>query len=152
MVNKEAKVQLIKSASDLEALSESVISQLPLGESPDPKKTTSLQNFLQFTSNTLGPFTVAFVYRRESYVQPSLDLLVLWPRPLQLRSDAQKMREIAAEHAKFVGCLDQTMDSFLKIIDCRRYPSAESLQAELIIKSQQAASAQLLTCASFKTE
>lgn len=118
------------------SLAEQVTSKLYLSLAPAAHETfkQSLKHFLQSTYDRPSPGAIAFVDKRVWPVRPILDVYVLWSRPIELSSDAQEMRDVAADHAVFSLTTHEDHDTLLNIVDPRRYPSPEHLRNELIAR------------------
>lgn len=142
----ESQVSVVTSPEDVISLAEQIASKVKPNPLSQATLTEALQGFLQAIYDSSGPAAIAAVDRRERYVRPILDIYVLWSSPIQLSSDAQmrEMDEVEDKHTQFLGQIEPHRDSFISIVDLRRYPSPEDLQAEL---SSQFDSANVLACA-----
>lgn len=145
--HQEANVSQITSEDELADLAKHVTSGLTTNGFSKPAFSQVLRSFLQYIHSRPGPSAVAFVDRRENYVPPILDIYVLWSRPINLSSDAGEMREVTAEHAESFERFHPSLNSSLKIVDPRRYPSAEVLCRDLDERAKSAASARVVACA-----
>lgn len=108
-----------------------------------------LQSFLGIVFHNPSSGAVAFIDRREHNVPPILDVYVLWSRPIDLFSDSRMMQEMYSQHAEIFEPFHPIFNSYLHIVDPRRYPSAEVLSRDLAVRAESAASARVIACASF---
>lgn len=118
---------------ELTPVAERVAASLPHDDETKAELALALHGFLESAAVQAHPETIAFVDRRDSFVRRSLDVHVLWSRPLQ-RADLEEMDELTAEHRKLLGALEQLSPSFnshLNIVDPRRYRSPNAFATEL---------------------
>lgn len=108
-----------------------------------------LKSFLDSVFYNPNSGAIAFIDRRENNVPPILDVYVLLSRPIGLFSDSRMMQEIISQHAEIFEQFHPIFNSYLHIVDPRRYPSAEVLSRDLAVQAESAASARVIACANF---
>lgn len=144
----DQKPLLVSSPEEIALLSKQITLRLslpPLQDNLTPETLTlALENLLQSIYDRPSPEILAFVDRRESFVPPILDIYVLWSSPIQLSYHSSEMEDLLAEHAKFLHHIKPFLNSFLKIVDPRRYPTPEHLKDYLSNKHHPAASTRIL--------
>lgn len=145
----DLRVRTVASEEDLCRLSYEVATAVTPASVDSGVVTGAFQSFLKSLYSRTGPDTVAFVDRYAASIGQLLDIHVLWSHDIQLLHDAPEMREVDTEHIKLAKRLDPVLalDTFVKIVDRRRYGSAERFAIDLAEKWQRGGVGRVLTCA-----
>lgn len=139
----------IVSQEGLSALADRVTLGMELRRMSKKKFAGKLGSFLQSIYLDPNISAVAFAHRRESLVAPILDVYLLWAEPINLERDASKLRDITTIHAETLERFNPSLNSFLHILDPRKYPSVDAVRREIKDEARSAAYMKLIACASF---
>lgn len=147
----EDEVVILANEKDIARLGEQVASAV----TQPGFREDALPAFLSFIHETYsrsGPAAVAIMERRERYARANLEILLLWSSPVDPLNEQQEdeIEDIGERHDQLVQALPANLESSLKVIDPRRYRTAQAFRTSLTSRCEAVGSERLIAFTQFR--